>query len=288
MLLKTVLEQEKQRLNVSWETMEQDYVLSWILFGISSIPELNQKLAFKGGTALKKCYFGEYRFSQDLDFSCLDGAPSGDHLEQLLNDACENARQELNRRIANPIFTCSRYTEKMPHPHGQEAFVIRAQLPWHRTPYVRIMVEVTRNQLVVEQPVLRKVIHGYNEDFDCHILSYTIEEIFAEKLQAILDNTKKIHERKWTRSRARDYYDLWRMLQTFPTELRGITILQTLVQKCEGRKVQYQNVNDFFDHKALTLVEQEWDEWLGPMIHPLPAYELVLTELRWRLANFLK
>ena len=26
-------------------------------------------MAFKGGTALKRCYFGDYRFSEDLDFT---------------------------------------------------------------------------------------------------------------------------------------------------------------------------------------------------------------------------
>ncbi len=28
-----------------------------------------RRLAFKGGTALKKCYFADYRFSEDLDFT---------------------------------------------------------------------------------------------------------------------------------------------------------------------------------------------------------------------------
>jgi hypothetical protein len=27
---------------------------------------------FKGGTALKRCYFGDYRFSEDLDFSLVE------------------------------------------------------------------------------------------------------------------------------------------------------------------------------------------------------------------------
>ena len=31
--------------------------------------KLKETMIFKGGTALKKCYFGDYRFSQDLDFS---------------------------------------------------------------------------------------------------------------------------------------------------------------------------------------------------------------------------
>ena len=30
------------------------------------MPELGETLAFKVGTALKKCYFGDYRFSKDL------------------------------------------------------------------------------------------------------------------------------------------------------------------------------------------------------------------------------
>ena len=38
------------------------YILSWILAGISRIESLHDTLIFKGGTALKKCYFGEYRW----------------------------------------------------------------------------------------------------------------------------------------------------------------------------------------------------------------------------------
>ena len=30
---------------------------------------------FKGGTALKKCYFPEYRFSEDLDFTLAEEVP---------------------------------------------------------------------------------------------------------------------------------------------------------------------------------------------------------------------
>ncbi len=63
---------------MSFGVIEQDYVLSWILYGISAIDDLRETLAFKGGTALKKIYFGNYRFSQDLDFTALEGAPEGE------------------------------------------------------------------------------------------------------------------------------------------------------------------------------------------------------------------
>ena len=50
-------------------TMELDYALGWALRGIAGHPRLGQRLVFKGGTCLRKCYFPEYRFSVDLDFT---------------------------------------------------------------------------------------------------------------------------------------------------------------------------------------------------------------------------
>lgn len=47
--------------------VEKDYVLGWLLAGISRHPELSHWV-FKGGTCLKKCFFETYRFSEDLDF----------------------------------------------------------------------------------------------------------------------------------------------------------------------------------------------------------------------------
>ena len=46
--------------------IEKDYVLGWILFGISTSLSY---LVLKGGTALSKVYFPEvWRLSEDLDF----------------------------------------------------------------------------------------------------------------------------------------------------------------------------------------------------------------------------
>jgi len=66
------------------------------------VPSLRETLVFKGGTALKKCYFGDYRFSEDLDFSGLNGAPTGDALAHAARDACTTAaggRSEAHRRL---------------------------------------------------------------------------------------------------------------------------------------------------------------------------------------------
>lgn len=285
MILRKVLEREQKRLNVDWLVLEQDYILSWILFGISCVDDLRENLIFKGGTALKKIYFGDYRFSQDLDFTCLEGAPHGAALEKMLLEACSIAQHELSTRIPNPVIECFRYLEKQPHPHGQEAFVIRAQLPWHKSPYVRVMVEATRNQHIVNPPVIKNVIHGYPEDYVATIFAYTLDEIFGEKLLAMLQNAKKLHERRWSRSRVRDYYDLWRMLRDRRNLLSPELVLKAFFLK-NANIVVYDGLDDFFDPLALKGVERDWNEWLFSMIYPLPSYDVVISELQEQLGSF--
>ncbi len=66
--LRTSLQEARQQRGIPWEILERDYLLSWVLTGIGQVPELRDTLVCKGGTALKKCYFGDYRFSEDLKY----------------------------------------------------------------------------------------------------------------------------------------------------------------------------------------------------------------------------
>jgi len=52
--------------------IEKDYVLGWLLAGISQQALLSRNLIFKGGTCLKKCFFETFRFSEDLDYTVTD------------------------------------------------------------------------------------------------------------------------------------------------------------------------------------------------------------------------
>ena len=65
------------RLGVGDRVIEKDYVLSWLLVAIAE-SDLRSKLAFKGGTALKRCYYPDYRFSEDLDFTLHVDLPHDD------------------------------------------------------------------------------------------------------------------------------------------------------------------------------------------------------------------
>ena len=80
MIQKGEINKKARENRVSDKQIEKDYVLTWVLYGISENEVLKNVLAFKGGTVLKKAYFHDYRFSEDLDFTLLDESLTNDQV----------------------------------------------------------------------------------------------------------------------------------------------------------------------------------------------------------------
>lgn len=281
--LRNRLLEARQHLGIPWEVLERDYLLSWVLAGIGQVESLRETLVFKGGTALKKCYFGDYRFSEDLDFSGLEGVPTGEAMESAVREAC-GAASKLLDEYAPVEIACEHYTEKDPHPGSQEAFTIRARFPWQRQPQTRVMIETTVDERILKPAPTQKVIHEYGETLEAEIRAYALEEIIAEKLRAILQHVEKLERRGWSRSRARDYYDLWRILGAYQDQMDLANFVPFLVEKCAVRNVTFTAPGDFFEDRMLTYVEKTWDQWLGPLVPALPPFQTVIGELRPQVA----
>lgn len=280
MNLKTRLKNTSQRHSIKWETVEQDYVLSWALKGISQIPELQNNIVFKGGTALKKVYFGDYRFSQDLDFSVKNNGDGLGVLEKLVEQACLQATEAIQDLGENVEIRSQPYREKRPHPEGQQAYLIEARLPWHREFYTKVYAEFTFQEIILMTPARQKILHDYGESFEGYIYTYPMEEIVAEKIRALLQFAKKLHERGWARSRVRDYYDIWRILGSYADQLR-LDIIPALVnQKCAHKGVAFGGIEDIFQEKLMLNLEKEWEPWLQDVVPNLPQKDIVLHDLK--------
>ncbi len=274
-----------QRQGIPQQVIEKDYVLSYILAGISSHPGLQNVLVFKGGTALKKLFFGEYRFSEDLDFSGAN-SPKGEKLEEALGEAVDETHRLLS--LHGPFsIQLERYLERDPHPDGQEAFIIRVQFPWHPGALCRIKLEITHDEPVLLEPEKRRLIHGYEENLSCDVCCYRLEEIIAEKLRTLLQTHQKLVLRGWNRPRARDYYDLWRILDKFSAGLNREEVGSLLERKNAHRGVSYQSINDFFSDELVSEAYRHWDNSLGPFVTELPECRKVLEQLRALLRELL-
>jgi predicted nucleotidyltransferase component of viral defense system len=58
-------------LGVPLPNVEKDYVMGWLLWSIYNDHRLGNRLVLKGGNCLRKVYFPDTRFSDDLDFTAL-------------------------------------------------------------------------------------------------------------------------------------------------------------------------------------------------------------------------
>ncbi len=79
-------------LRIREDVLERDYCLAWFLNALAEW-DLRPVFAFKGGTALKRSCFPDYRFSEDLDFT-LRAALSFDEIRARLEHIYAMALEE--------------------------------------------------------------------------------------------------------------------------------------------------------------------------------------------------
>jgi predicted nucleotidyltransferase component of viral defense system len=91
------IQQKANTVGVRDQQIEKDYILSWILFGISKHERLSKTIVFKGGTVLKKVYFEDYRFSEDLDFTLLNAEASNEQIKDLPD--FDQVEREVQRHL---------------------------------------------------------------------------------------------------------------------------------------------------------------------------------------------
>jgi len=141
--------------------VELDYVLGWVLWRIAGSEYLSGRLVFKGGTCLRKCYFPDYRFSEDLDFTATEWF-GWEELEEAVDQAFSTAAelsgidfaaQEPRMRIIQEEYGWEtlRLTHYWRGPHTTTG----------SPPGIRL--DITRDEVLEFEPVLRSVFHPFSD-----------------------------------------------------------------------------------------------------------------------------
>jgi len=274
--LKQKLMDEAKQIEGGLPILEKDYAICYIIAGLMERENLRNTLVMKGGTALKKLYFGDYRFSEDLDFSGID-APTLHDLGNEISIACESMRDML-QESGNFLISLERITLKNPHPTDQEAFKVRIQFPWHKQLSQSIKIEVTHDEPVILEPMVQPLIHHYDGSLNIEVRCYQLEEIVAEKLRAALQKEKQRLQRGWAPPRGRDIYDIWRVLKEYQPKLNLDCLPDLLKRKCEVRNVKYDSLDDFFPEDRMEEIRRSWAQDVGRFVSSLPNFDDVLTE----------
>ena len=126
-------------LGLNPHVVEKDYVLGWVLWGISNHEALAESWVFKGGTCLKKCFFETYRFSEDLDFTLADPTQLDvGFLEAAFAEVSEHVYEQTGIELpANLQLRVARTRGSPPGPRGLRSGCRRGNHPRAHPPATR-------------------------------------------------------------------------------------------------------------------------------------------------------
>ncbi len=240
------------------QQIEKDYVLSWILQGIAMHKALSKAIVFKGGTVLKKFYFEDYRFSEDLDFTLLDENISNQQIFKYFSEVFEYVKEEANIPLE--------IIDDNEHEDGGINFYISYIGPLGGMgANKRVKVDISKSEKLQFEPIIKEVTTSYSDQEGYKLSCYSLEEILVEKLRSIMQ-----------RMQARDFYDIWYLL-----EIHGLDLsfyMNEFVAKCESKDV---NPNEFFEKFDLRLPQYKarWQKSMKNQIQDLPNFEKVEREL---------
>jgi len=261
--------------------IEKDYILGWLLAGIYKHPKLAKSWIFKGGTCLKKCYFRDYRFSEDLDFTWQrHDQTDKEQLEAYLIEVVDWVYETCGVIMPKDTIKIEKY--KTPRNHDSIQIRVGYKGPLQRQgDYARVKVDVTCEEIVVVKPKKLIVFHDYSDRPKNSIsaLSYCKEEIFAEKMRALID-----------RKRPRDLYDVVYFYAHQNSALNSAEVKSIFSQKCVFKKIAIPatpEVRKIFSSANRSEIEKEWHSMSGHQLSELPDFDEYWNKLPTILKNFL-
>jgi len=184
MISRAAVDQRVREWGLRHDVVEKDYVLGWLLWGIGRHPVLGQSWIFKGGTCLKKCYIETYRFSEDLDFTIVDGDPIDPaDVVPLLGEVLEAVAD-----ASGIDFSDRRPTLKARVQPGSVEGRVYYRGPLLAPSVASVKLDLSATELLAREPERRPIAHPYEPDEvlpnSADVACYVFEEIFAEKLRA--------------------------------------------------------------------------------------------------------
>lgn len=240
------------------QQIEKDYILSWILQGIAQHEQLSKTIVFKGGTVLKKVYFEDYRFSEDLDFTLLENEISNEQIFDWFAEVFEYVRDEANIPLE--------IIDNNEHEDGGINFYISYVGPLGGLgANKKVKVDISRSESLVFDPVMKEAFLGYTDQEDHRLLCYPLEEVLVEKMRSVMQ-----------RMQARDFYDIWYLLEIH--EMAVDFYLAEFRTKCESKEIDPTEFHKKLEQR-LPQYKGRWQSSMADQIQDLPDFDEVLREV---------
>ena len=268
MISQTELNERVQQWGMRPEVVEKDYVIGWVLWGIGSDPDLTDWWAFKGGTCLKKCYLGDYRFSEDLDFTALPvGTADAPAVLPMLKRMLQRVGDEsgIDFQSREP-----RFEMRDNGTSAEGRIYYRGPRGAREVSRIKLDVTTADAERVVCPTVRRPISHEYPDDLPepASVHCYSLEEIFAEKVRALGD-----------RHLPRDLYDVVNLFRRREEIINADQIAELYVEKCRNKNLPIFTLANLEDQDLRAEMQVDWVRMLGNQLPDLPPLAEYWDEL---------
>lgn len=129
----------------------------------------------------------------------------------------------------------------------------------------KVKVDISKNEVMVFQPLLKTVIPLYSDSIEHEILCYTLEEILLEKMRSVIQ-----------RMQARDLFDLWYLVEVQMME--PDLYKNEFLTKCRAKGIEPSTFSEKLKER-LPQYKSRWQGSLKEQIKYLPDFEMVEREL---------
>ncbi len=235
------------------EIIEKGYLIELVLFCFAKDEFFKGRLVFRGGTALKKVYYPNYRFSEDLDF-LIDDVEDLKRYEQRIDKLLATINSEYPFRL----------DKRLELSEDRLQFFILYDIFTEIKAVKELKVDILRDSFIPSYE-RRKMLFSYQE-FEKENLSlktYRLESVVSDKISRILDVDNE----------PRDIYDLWYLLKLEIDVIR----IKTELKKRHGYDIYLPNLLTEVNKEAY---RRNWRIRLEKQIVNLPSYEIVEKELK--------
>lgn len=259
---------EIKALQAAWrlrdDVIEKDYALGWFLAAIAAEPALRATWIFKGGTALRKCYYEAYRFSEDLDFTVIDHGPdTPEDLVPIFRRIAVWLQDRCGLEITVDAASFRRRKNRRGHPTTEAKLAFRG--PRNPPSLPKLKIDITSDDVVTTPPSDRPIAHPYSDgnNWSETIRCYSIVDLFAEKLRALAE-----------RCRPRDLYDVVHIHRNSDLSSgRVMEVRTSLAKKCDHAGIQVPTLASLEATPFRAEVESEWGNMLAHQLSHLPLFD---------------
>jgi len=268
------IQKKANQVGVRDQQIEKDYILSWILWGIANHEQLAKMLVFKGGTVLKKVYFEDYRFSEDLDFTLLYNEISNEQIFDWFNEIFNLIKEEANiplKKIDDD--EADKDKSKEDKEEGLNFYIGYVGPLGGFGNNKKVKIDISKSEKLEFEPIVKKAIVDYSDLEDYKLLCYPLEELLVEKLRCTMQ-----------RMQPRDYYDIWYLVEVEKMDVDFYT--NEFRNKCISKEQKPEDFHKKLEQK-LPQYKARWQKSMNDQIKDLPDFEQVEREVSRKIKNFM-